>query len=233
MARAAAAAKRPPAPAAARRVADTARVAAAKRAGHPAKAAPRTRLRIVRRGRVAARPAAAGLLDRLVRGPGWIALVGVLLAGLVFFNVSLLEVNRGITRHSERAAELRRANAELRLRVAKLASSERIQRAAAARGFVLPAPGEVRYLRADPARDARLAARRIEPPPQAPAVAQQAPAPAEQPAPVAPQPAPVAPRPAPAEQPPATAPGHTHPPAQPPPAGAPVAQQPAGQAPTG
>jgi len=111
-------------------------------------AAPRRAIRVVPRG--GARPAAAalgaGVLDRLLRGRIWIACIATLLAGVVFLNVSLLEMNRGITQDAERAAELRRDNAELRLRVAELASSERIQAAAAARGFVLPAPGDVHYL---------------------------------------------------------------------------------------
>jgi cell division septation protein DedD len=154
----------------------------------------------------------AGLLDRLIRGPGWILCIGALLVGVVFFNVSLLELNRGITANSDHAAELRRANAELRLTVAKLASSERIQLAARQRGFVLPPPGEVRYLRASRLRDARLAARRIAPPsgqavpPPAPApVQQQSPAPV-QPQPAAPVPAQQQPPPAQQEPPPAQQP---------------------------
>ena len=62
---------------------------------------------------------------------------------------------------TERAAALKRENGRLRLDVAKLASSERIQEAAARLGLVLPAPGEVRYLKARPGLDARRAARRI------------------------------------------------------------------------
>ena len=108
-----------------------------------------------------ARTARAGggrLLDALVAGHGWIALVFVLLAGLVFFNVDLLQLNRQIATGTEQAADLRRVNSSLRVELAKLGSSERIQREAAAAGFVLPAPGDVIFLTAA-ANDARRALR--------------------------------------------------------------------------
>ncbi len=99
------------------------------------------------------------VLDRLLRGPLYIALVGVLLAGIVFFNVGLLELNHGIASTDTRSAQLKRQNAALTLQLAKLGSSERIQRVALARGLVLPQPGDVRYLRAgsgDAARALRV-----------------------------------------------------------------------------
>jgi cell division protein FtsL len=89
------------------------------------------------------------VLDRLLRGPVYIAIVGVLLAGIVFFNVDLLELNHGIARTSTRTTQLERENAALTRDLATLASSERIQSIAIQRGFVLPPPGEVRYLRTD------------------------------------------------------------------------------------
>jgi cell division protein FtsL len=103
----------------------------------------------------------ARLLDALLSGRGWIALIGVLLTGIVFFNVDLLQMNRDIARDAEKASALRRENARLHRDVARLASSERIQEAAARLGLVLPAPGEVRYLKARPEMDARRAAKRI------------------------------------------------------------------------
>jgi cell division protein FtsL len=104
------------------------------------------------------------VLDALLAGRGWIVLIGVLLAGIVFFNVDLLQMNRDIARDAERAAALKRENGRLRLDVARLASSERIQEAAARLGLVLPAPGEVRYLEARPGIDARRAARNLSEP---------------------------------------------------------------------
>jgi hypothetical protein len=94
----------------------------------------------------------------------------VLLAGIVFLNVALLEVNGSIARMDTRAADLARENSALRMRVARLGSSERIQREAAGRGFVAAAPGRVTYLNAGPG-DAVVAARALErwPEPQRPA----------------------------------------------------------------
>jgi cell division protein FtsL len=109
----------------------------------------------------AARARTGSLLDALLSGRGWIALVFVLLAGIVFFNVDLLQMNRDIARNADKISALKRENARLLLDEARLASSERIQEAAAQLGFVLPAPGEVRYLKARPTRDAGQAVKRI------------------------------------------------------------------------
>jgi cell division protein FtsL len=108
-----------------------------------------------------ARARTSTILDRLLAGRGWIALIGLLLVGIVFFNVDLLQMNREIARNAEKGAALQRENARLRRDVARLASSERIQEAAAELGLVLPAPGDVRYLKARPILDARRAAKRI------------------------------------------------------------------------
>jgi cell division protein FtsL len=164
-----------------------------RRASGHARAASPARARQAPRGRAAAAPLAVrvlrapatrairaragGVLDALLHGQGWIGLVGVLLAGIVFFNVYLLQLNRDIAATSERAAAVKRENARLRLDVARLGSSERIQLAAAEQGLVLPAPGEVRYLRANPAVDGRRAAKRVEPPGLAVAPAPLAPEP--------------------------------------------------------
>lgn len=174
MPRAATAAARKPAPRAARGraqggVAKNGRQAAAirpaPRRGRAA-AAPKRVLRVVPRD--GARPAAlgSGLVDRLLRGRAWIAFIGALLVGVVFLNVSLLEINRGITEKADKIAALKRANGQKRVEVAELASSERIQQAATDLGFLLPAPGDVTYLRATPSRDAKRAAQTIVPPTQ-------------------------------------------------------------------
>ena len=123
----------------------------------------------------AARRRTSGVLDALLSGRGWIALVFVLLAGIVFLNVDLLQMNREIARNAEKISTLKREIARNRLDAARLASSERIQDSAAQFGLVRPAAGEVRYLKARPGRDARLAAKRI----TAPNFAYVAPAPLE------------------------------------------------------
>jgi len=112
----------------------------------------------------AAKARAGGVLDALLQGRAWIALVAVLLVGIVFFNVDLLELNRNIAQTADRTARIKRENAGLRLQVARLASTERIQKVAAQRGLELPAPGDVRYLRLSPFADIRnAAAHMIEP----------------------------------------------------------------------
>jgi cell division protein FtsL len=212
-----------------------ARAAAARSA---APAPQRTRQRPPRTAKPRPRPAAPRTLrarlrglphspfvDRLLTGRAWIVLVAGLLAGIVFANVALLELNAGIARTTEKVAALKRENGRLRLQAARLGSTERIQRAAADLGLVLPAPGQVRYLKARPGRDASLALKRMSAPDP---IAAAAPVPAvPAPAPVAPAPAPTAAAPAPPEAAPVVA--ETAPPAAtapvdpttaPPPAGA-------------
>jgi cell division protein FtsL len=120
------------------------------------------------------------LLDRLLRGRLWVGCMGALLAGIVFLNVSLLQLNQEIARTTTHATALDRQNSTLRARLATLEPTERIQRLAEARGMRMPAPGQYRYLRARPWLDSELAARRAVPPeppaPAAPVVAQVAPA---------------------------------------------------------
>src|SRR6188472_704139 len=70
-------------------------------------------------------------VDRLLRGRAWIWLIGIMLGGIVFMQVSLLKLNSGISRSVETAATLERVNAGLETEVARLSSGERIQRAAA------------------------------------------------------------------------------------------------------
>ena len=128
-------------------------------AGAPAVAFP---LRILNASVArAARRGTSGMLDALLSGRGWIALVFVLLAGIVFFNVDLLQMNREIAANAEKIAALKREIARHRLDVARLASSERIQESAAQLGLVLPAPGDVRYLKTRPQLDPHRAAKRI------------------------------------------------------------------------
>ncbi|MDQ3645065.1 MAG: cell division protein FtsL, partial [Actinomycetota bacterium] len=126
--------------------------------GPARRSTPARRIQPARR----AQPRGAAVLDNLLYGRGWIAIVFVLLAGIVFFNVDLLQMNREIAATAEATGEIKRENSQLRAEIARLGSSERIQQVAAEAGLVLPAPGEVRYLRSDPSLDAREAAARIE-----------------------------------------------------------------------
>src|SRR4051795_8066296 len=114
------------------------------------------------------------ILDRLLRGPAYIAVIGILLAGIVFFNVDVLELNHGIARTDTRATQLKRENAALTLKLAKLGSSERVQTVALKKGLVLPQPGDVRYLRAN--REDAARALRVMTPPDSSSAAPVAPA---------------------------------------------------------
>lgn len=99
-------------------------------------------LRVVRR---CAAVQDARLLDRLIRGRLWIGLIAVMLIGLVFVQLTLLNLNAGIGQSLERAATLERQNSSLALQVSKLSAGQRVEDAATARGMVMPAAGSVTY----------------------------------------------------------------------------------------
>ncbi len=163
---------------------------------------PRSRIAPPRDVPRAVRARGESVLDALLQGRAWIALVGVLLAGIVFFNVDLLRLNRSIAVTSEQSEAVSRENARLRGELARLGSSERVQKAALQRGLVLPSPGDVRFKDVSD-RNAKRALANLRQPAKAeqPAPTQVAtpaptttptPAPATTPAPVAtPSPAPV------------------------------------------
>jgi len=103
------------------------------------------------------------LLDRLVRGRAWIAILAVALLGIVFLQVSLLKLNSGIGRAVQHSALLQRENADLRDSVSRLSSGDRVQRLAARMGLSVPTPGTVSFVEPS-AASAALAAVRIRPP---------------------------------------------------------------------
>jgi cell division protein FtsB len=169
----------------------TAPVAPRRKSG-PARTAPRPARNVAPAFARLAHGGAALVLDRVLRGRAWVAVIAVLLAGIVFLNVSVLELNRGIASTDEKSAALERTNSALRERVAKLDSAERIQRLAEARGYTLPAPGQITYLRPNPRVDGKLAAQRIESPSEASGVQPAGAQAAATPAPAAPTGAPAA-----------------------------------------
>ncbi|HTN25669.1 MAG TPA: hypothetical protein VL120_16900 [Solirubrobacteraceae bacterium] len=106
--------------------------------------------------------AGSRLMDRLVRSRVWIGVVAFALIGIVAMQVSMLKLNAGIGRAVETISTLDRTNASMRAEVSRLSSGDRIQSLAGARGFVMPAPADVTYLRARDARaDATRAAGRM------------------------------------------------------------------------
>jgi hypothetical protein len=95
------------------------------------------------------------LLERIVRGRAWIAILGVGLIGIVFMQVSMLRMNAGIGQAIERAGTLERENAAIRASISELSSGDRIAAEASKLGLILP-PGTARFLDARGA-DARRA----------------------------------------------------------------------------
>jgi hypothetical protein len=126
-------------------------------AGAGTAAAPPLALRLARAG---ARIGDARLLDRLVRGRGWIALVAVGLLGIVFVQVSMLRLNAGISRAITAAETLEQQNSTLRSDISKLDAGDRIADTATANGMIRPPAGDVNYLDARKA-DGRAAAKAI------------------------------------------------------------------------
>jgi hypothetical protein len=131
-------------------------------AGTAATATARSPL-AMRLGARAMRVGDARVLDRLVRGRAWIALMAIGLLGIVFMQVSLLKLNAGISRAVTAADTFDRQNSSLREDISKLDSGERIQSVAAKLGMVTPAAGDVHYLDGREADGAR-AAGAIKPP---------------------------------------------------------------------
>ena len=127
-------------------------------------------LRLVAGGaRVALRVAESALeasasrtMDRLVRSRAWVVIIGVGLIGIVAMQVSMLKLNSGIGRAVDTVATLERGNASLKATVSELSSGDRIQRLAGDRGYVMPEPADVTYLRAgDKRADSLRAVRRM------------------------------------------------------------------------
>lgn len=105
------------------------------------------------------------MMDRVVRGRMWIGVIAFSLIGLVAMQVSLLKLNSGIGRAAQTVTTLERSNSALRSDITALSAGDRIQRLAVAQGLVMPAPGDVAYLRAGSRlEDAVRAARRMLPP---------------------------------------------------------------------
>jgi hypothetical protein len=103
------------------------------------------------------------LLDRLIRGRAWIVLIGVLLAGIVALQVSMLRLNAGISRSVEQAQILQRQNQQMEATNAALGSDSRMAALAERQGFHTTPAGSERYLSVGKG-DAGRAARDMKPP---------------------------------------------------------------------
>jgi hypothetical protein len=115
----------------------------------------------------AAALAPSRLLDRLIRGRGWIGLVAFALIGIVAMQLWLLKLNGGIGRAIEHEGMLERANAALSAENSSRSAGDLIEQQAVASGMRIVAPGSLIFLRAR-ASDERLAAARLAQPVQTP-----------------------------------------------------------------
>jgi hypothetical protein len=104
------------------------------------------------------------LLDRIVRGRTWIAMLGVMLVGIVAMQVEELKLGASVGRGLSQSAALQSKNQLLRATVSALGDDQRIERLAAGMGMVMPAPGDVVFLTPHASADAARAANGIQVP---------------------------------------------------------------------
>ena len=119
----------------------------------------------LRVGETAMQVSGSRFMDRVVRSRAWVVIVGFGLIGIVAMQVSMLKLNSGIGRAVDTVATLERSNATLKADISRLSSGDRIQAAAGVRGFRMPEPADVTFLRAGDLRsDGFQAARRMRAP---------------------------------------------------------------------
>ncbi len=75
----------------------------------------------------------------------WIALSGILLAGVVFVNVAVLRLNINLDSSNQQRVKLRAENAALQSQLASALGAERIQTQVHSQGGLVPATG-ISYL---------------------------------------------------------------------------------------
>jgi len=102
----------------------------------------------------------SGLIVRLTQGRAWIALLGVLLAGIVALNVVTLSLAATAGRVDQNIQALDRENSLLRGRDAQKSAAARVRHDAAALGLGAAAVEAVAYVTASH-EDAAIAAERL------------------------------------------------------------------------
>jgi hypothetical protein len=88
------------------------------------------------------------LLDRLIRGRTWIAIVAFALIGIVTLQLGLLKLNGGIGHALEREALLQSQNAALSIENSELAAGQRVETRAAHLGMAFAPSGSLHFLSA-------------------------------------------------------------------------------------
>jgi hypothetical protein len=102
----------------------------------------------------------SGLIVRLTRGRGWIAVLSVLLTGIVALNVVSLSLNASQGKIAQQAQILEQENSALRARLAQRLSNDRVRTAAASLGMTAPGPTDISYRDAS-GDSVRLTAQRL------------------------------------------------------------------------
>jgi hypothetical protein len=93
------------------------------------------------------------LLDRLIAGKAWIAVVAFALIGIVTLQLALLQLNTSIGRSLVRASGLERTDAALSIENSEMAAGDRVESRAAQLGMELVPVGALRFLGAHPRSD--------------------------------------------------------------------------------
>jgi hypothetical protein len=101
----------------------------------------------------------SGLMVRMTRGRAWIAVLGVLLAGIVTLNVVTLTFAASSSKIDEQITALDQENPVLRGRDARKTSPGPIRQAAAPLGLGMPASEDIHFTDAGPGDVATAAAR--------------------------------------------------------------------------
>jgi cell division protein FtsL len=106
------------------------------------------------------------LLDRLLRGRTWIALVTFALIGIVTLQLGLLKLNASIGRTLVKEAALQRENAALNIENSELSAGGRVESRASQLGMELVPTGALRFLAVRHGTDASRGASALSTPPQ-------------------------------------------------------------------
>jgi cell division protein FtsL len=107
------------------------------------------------------------LLDRLLRGRTWIALVAFALIGIVTLQLGLLKLNASIGRTLQKQTALQRENASLNIENSELSAGDRVESRASRLGMQLVPAGALRFLVVSPGTDASRGAKALSSPLQA------------------------------------------------------------------
>ncbi|HXB65868.1 MAG TPA: hypothetical protein VNV42_13450 [Solirubrobacteraceae bacterium] len=108
------------------------------------------------------------LIDRLIGGRTWIAVIAFALIGIVAMQLWVVKLGVGIGRALEHTQLLQRENAVLAGEDSALSSAERIERLALAKGMVFASPGALHFDKTRGSLDVRLAAGALAKPAQSP-----------------------------------------------------------------